>query len=142
MLISSTCLSSSSHPRQEGKLTLHCKVVNYLLAMYAIHHIIAETYIDNIEVKQPASQEAPESVQSPWTKALRCRLVYDESCLKETCRKGLGQLIAQSVQSCLARPSPFCYKISPITLCSLSVHTQASQRRNLYSQEKKQSSML
>lgn len=48
-----TCLASSSCFGQEGKLTLYCQVVNYLLRIYATDDIMAKVDAEIVNFKQP-----------------------------------------------------------------------------------------
>lgn len=76
------CAKEDQNSQKEGKLTIYCQVVNYLLATYAIEDMIAEAEAEIMSFKQPEYVSVVRYLEVLWEKALRCDLVYGEEFLK------------------------------------------------------------
>lgn len=70
-------LSSSIRARQEEKLTSCCKVVIYLLTLYAMDDIIDQADNDIMNFNRATGRSAVEYAHALWTKALLCGTLYE-----------------------------------------------------------------
>lgn len=72
------CAIQGNNYQKNGNLSTCCQAVNYLLAIYAIENVIAETAADITNCKQPEHMSDIRCSEVLRGKALRCGRVYEK----------------------------------------------------------------
>lgn len=72
------CEKLSRKHQEEGRLITHCEVVNYLLEMYVVDDVMAETDAAIMRLTQPPNKTLIAYAELLLARAFRCKLLYDD----------------------------------------------------------------